>query len=67
VKVKLKIGDDDLVIECGPSITRPVHISRARWRAFWNYIAFRGLDIAMMDRFMEGEKPMPERRSNPRS
>ena len=54
----LKITEDELVIEGGASIPRPLHISRTRWLAFWEYMAFRGLNIEMMDRFMQGLKPI---------
>lgn len=56
LQLQLAITDDTIRFENSPTLPRPLHISRCRWRAFWTHIAFCGLKIELMDRFMRGER-----------
>jgi hypothetical protein len=59
--LEFAVSPDDLRIEGGKLIARPVHISRDRWLAFWKYIAAHGLTpetLAEGARFV-GVKPFP--------
>jgi hypothetical protein len=57
MQIELDVNEDFVCFIGWPKISRPMHVSRARWLAFWQHWTMRGVtlrSLAAADSMMKG-------------